>query len=102
MDYLVFVFPYVRSEFEVDGEYTEDNKLENSGITFHYSYADGGTNTGLVEFKPEFKSYKLTKDNFLLFGNSTYIDPSRYELVDNNKIQLKILYHSNIKSKEES
>lgn len=88
MDYLVFVFPYVRSEFEVDGEYTEDNKLENSGITFNYSYADGGTNTGLVEFKPEFKSYKLTKDNFLLFGNSTYIDPSRYELIDNNKIQL--------------
>jgi len=87
MDYLVFVFPYVRSEFEVDGEYTEENKLENSGITFHYSYADGGTNTGLVEFKPVFNSYKLTKENFLLFGNTTYIDPSRYELVSNNKIQ---------------
>lgn len=88
VDCLVFVFPYVRADFEVDGEYAEDGKLENSGITFVYSYADGGTDTGLLDFKPVFNSYELTKDNFLLFGNTTYIDPSRYELLSNWKIQL--------------
>ncbi len=36
----------------------------NSGITFVYSYADGGTDTGLLDFKPVFNSYELTKDNF--------------------------------------
>ena len=87
IDSLVFVFPYIRSDFELDGEYTEDSKLEKSGITFVYAYADGGTNDGIVDFRPVFNSYQLTKENFLLFGNTTYIDPSRYELINNGRIR---------------
>lgn len=45
-------------------------------------------NDGIIKFSPVFTDYKLSKGQFLLFGNGVFIDPSRYEVVDNSTIKL--------------
>ena len=42
----------------------------------------------LIHFTPVFEDYTLKKGQFLLFGNGVFIDPERYELIDNGTIEL--------------
>ena len=42
----------------------------------------------LIHFTPVFEDYTLKKGQFLLFGNGIFIDPERYELIDNGTIEL--------------
>lgn len=86
-DYLVFVFPYVRAEFEEEGELLENKYMGNTGINFVYSYSKSSGDDGIVSFDPPFTSYELSKNNFLLFGNTTYISKDRFDLIDNHTIR---------------
>ena len=47
---------------------------------------------GWVQFLDRFDGYTLDKENFLLFGNSTWIDPDRYDLIDNGSIVFKDIH----------
>jgi len=88
VDYLVFVFPYMQSERE--GDYTDfDGSGERSTVEFFYSYSifDPNNTTGIITFDPPFTEYDLTYKSFLLFGNSTWISPERYEVIDNTHIK---------------
>lgn len=88
VDYLVFVFPYMQSEREQD--YVDfDGSGERSTVEFFYSYSIyEPTNTnGIITFDPPFTDYDLTYKSFLLFGNSTWISPERYEVIDNTHIK---------------
>lgn len=91
-NFLVFIFPYTKADFEIEDE--EDaisgkKTTERSGVTFFYSFSKitGDTTSGLVEFDPPFTKYDLDKSDFILFGNSTWIDPDRYDFIDNSHIQ---------------
>ena len=91
VNYLIFLFPYVRADFESEG-YDEDkeNAGNASGIDFEYSYSilsPENENEGIVHFYPIFEYYALQKKNFVLFGNSTFIDPERYKVINNGTIQ---------------
>lgn len=91
VDYLIFLFPYVRADFETEG-YDEDkeNAGNASGIDFEYSYSilsPDNEEEGIVHFYPIFEYYNIDKSNFILFGNSTFIDPERYKVIDNGTIQ---------------
>lgn len=46
---------------------------------------------GWVQFLDRYEGYTLEKENFLLFGNSLWIDPERYNVVDNGTIVFKDL-----------
>ena len=88
VDYLVFVFPYMQSERE--GDFTDfDGGGERSSIEFFYSYSifNPENTDGVIEFDPPFTEYDLTYKSFLLFGNSTWISPERYEVIDNTHIK---------------
>ncbi len=52
---------------------------------------------GLIKFEPTFKGYLLQNGHFLLFSNGYFVDPSRYELYDQNMVLL-----NNVVDKEES
>lgn len=93
-DSLTFVFPYCMSEYEF--ETANDLVGEESGISFFISYSqwepkhagDVFSPTGIIEFNPPFSEYDLTKDNFLLFCNNTYMHPDKYDFIDNTHIKL--------------
>lgn len=95
-DYLTFVFPYVAEEIDSDMD-DEDGVGEHSGVSFlalHSSY-DPKRETysnpyGIVSFTEEamFTKYDLTKEKIMLFCNSTFIEPDRYKLLNNNTIKL--------------
>lgn len=91
-NYLVFTFSYVpnRSIDGLEEEPDSDDTISIADVTYKYSYSiQNMTNaTGLVTFSPSFADYpNMMKENFMLFGNSVFIDQSRYEIVSNNKIQ---------------
>ena len=95
-DYLTFVFPYVAEEMDSDMD-DEDGVGEHSGVSFlalHSSYdPKRGTYSnpyGIVSFTEEamFTKYDLTKEKIMLFCNSTFIEPDRYKLLNNNTIKL--------------
>lgn len=95
-DYLTFVFPYVAEEIDSDMD-DEDGVGEHSGVSFlalHSSYdPKRGTYSnpnGIVSFTEEalFTKYDLTKEKIMLFCNSTFIEPDRYKLLNNNTIKL--------------
>lgn len=93
IDFLIFTFPYVRADWETTGMETEDSDEDNykfgeeTGIRLLQSYSLQANSNGLVTFSPTFSRYSLNKGNVILFGNSTFIDPSRYELTSNATIQ---------------
>lgn len=93
IDFLIFAFPYVRADWEIGGMLNENSDEDNykfgedTGIRLLQSYSLQANNQGLVTFSPAFDRYSLNKSNVILFGNSTFIDPSRYELTSNGTIQ---------------
>lgn len=52
--YVTFVFPYVKAEWEVDGEYDSDSINNESGVKFFYSYSlyDPEGTGGGIEIPP--------------------------------------------------
>ena len=89
LNFITFVFPYVMEGWEMEEGEDLDEKFKNITPKFTYSYSSNANKNGIVEFSPVFERYKLTKDNFILFGNSTFISPERYDVLSNNKIQFK-------------
>lgn len=91
VDFLTFAFPYVKEDWESEsGRNDEIFAGNNSGIDFDFSYSildPSNATTGLVNFYPPFTNFELSKKNFILFGNSTMIDPDRYEVVNNSQLQ---------------
>lgn len=89
VDYLIFIFPYINSGY-IDTDDEEILSSNESGIDIEYSFSILNTNSsedGIVNFYPIFDKYELNKTNFILFGNSTFIDPDRYRIIDNGTIQ---------------
>lgn len=92
VNYLVFTFCYVENR-SINGQEQDRDMFDTiniSEIKYKYSYSIEKLNdiSGLVEFTPTFTDYpNILKENFMLFGNSVFIDPERYEVVDNNHIQ---------------
>ena len=92
VNYVVFTFCYVGNR-SINGqeEETDPNDTVNlSEIKYSYSYSnDNPTDTsGLVTFSPTFAGWpNMTKENYMLFGNTVFIDQSRYNVVSNNQIQ---------------
>lgn len=91
VDKIIFGFPYIYSDWE-SNEYKNDLKDHSgtdSGITFVTKYSvSGNTSNGIVTFQTKDANYHFNKENMVLFGDSTFIHPSRYELLDINKIQM--------------
>ena len=89
LSFITFVFPYVMEGWEMEEGEVLDEKFKYNSTKFAYSYSSNANKNGIVEFSPVFEKYKLTKDNFILFGNTTYISPERYDVLSNSKIQFK-------------
>ena len=93
-DNLIFTFPYAKEDFEDESDM--DGIGENSGVSFitlHSSYEPKANELysnpdGLVYFDPPFNKYKLTKENIMIFCNTTFVNPERYKLKSNGCIQL--------------
>lgn len=90
-DYLIYTFPYVKQDWEDEGSGDEDILSGNkSGVDFIYSYSIPSPNNrgGIVNFYPKFDQYNIDKRCCMLFCNSTFISPDRYNIVDNDTIEL--------------
>ena len=93
--YISFVFPFVRRDWEetdYNYENTEDSFGTRSGITYFISESISTDANGNIKFSPKFTQYTLTKNNFLLFSNTTFIDPERYDLLANDHLQMISAY----------
>lgn len=91
------------NEEEIENIKTKQKDIEENYEDSAYLFSRSSirsTNRGAIVFEDEFNDYQLTKKNILLYSNGgTFIDPSRYEIVDNNRIfmlsdydQDKVLY----------
>ena len=93
--FISFVFPFVRRDWEetdYNYENTEDSFGTRSGITYFISESISTDANGNIKFSPKFTQYTLTKNNFLLFSNTTFIDPERYNLIANDHLQMISAY----------
>lgn len=92
LDYVVFTFCYIQNR-SIDGQEQETDMFDTvnlAEIEYEYSYSLENINdtSGTVVFSPPFDKWpNINKENFMLFGNSVYIDPERYEIIDNSTIQ---------------
>jgi len=92
LDYVVFTFCYIQNR-SIDGQEQETDMFDTvnlAEIEYEYSYSVENIDdtSGTVVFSPPFDKWtNNTKENFMLFGNSVYIDPERYEIIDNSTIQ---------------
>ena len=92
-NHVKFIFPYITADWETYGDKEEfilDTYGKNSGILFFRSESidDPSNTTGLIKFSPYFYKYNVTKENSMFFVNTTYMDPDRYNIISNDKIQL--------------
>lgn len=92
--YLIFTFPYVKQDWEDEEGADEDTMSGNkSGVDYEISYSilSPENLSGKINFFPIFNQYDIDKDgrNMLLFGNSTFIEKERYNIISNGTIQLK-------------
>ena len=92
--YLIFTFPYVKQDWEDEEGADEDTMSGNrSGVDYEISYSilSPENLSGKINFFPIFNQYDIDKDgrNMLLFGNSTFIEKERYDIISNGTIQLK-------------
>ena len=91
-NYLVFTFCYVENK-SINGQEKDRDMFDTinlSEIKYKYSYSIENLNdtSGLVTFSPPFNDYpNMLKKNFMLFGNTVFIDPKRYKVVDNSHIK---------------
>ena len=93
--FISFVFPFVRRDWEetdYNYENTEDSFGTRSGVTYFISESISTDGNGNIKFSPKFTKYNLTKNNFLLFSNTTFIDPTRYDLISNDHIRMISAY----------
>ena len=94
-NYVVFVFPYLQSDIELNDFDPIRNGIRSSvELVYQYSIFDSKTysNTGgIVKFRMDngevFSDYTIKKENFMIYGNTTFISPERYELIDNGTIR---------------
>jgi len=91
--YIVFTFPYAKEEFEDESDTIGIG--EKSGVSFFacYSYPDDDSesyknNEGILKFDPVFTTYRIKKENILLFRNTTLMQPELYEVKNNSTIKL--------------
>ena len=94
LNFVVFTFCYTENrsineqEEEVDPMDDDTTNLESINYTYSYSIENVTNTPGLVKFTPPFTGWaNMIKENFILFGNSVFIDPVRYEVVSNDSIQ---------------
>ena len=66
----------------------EDDPLDYDGYYFAIYTSDIESKHDYVEYLESFESFSLTKDNFLLFANSTWIHPLRFNLLNNHSIEM--------------
>lgn len=90
-NYIIFVFPYCSSGYEKEGEDKLALTGKGSGIYFFYSKSiqSRDTTSGIVNFSPAFTKYTLNSNNYILFGNTTYIDPERFDVISNSQVKFK-------------
>lgn len=67
----------------------EDDELDYSGYYFDIYSSDLETTNEYVEYLGSFNSFDLDKSNFLLFANSAWINPIRFNIIDNHTIEMK-------------
>lgn len=91
INYLVFTFPYCKQVYDLEAEDERKSAGKNSGVSFFYSKSINNQDitTGIVNFTPQFTKYDIDDSNFILYGNSTWIDPYRYEVINNHQIKFK-------------
>ena len=82
---------YLRAdEYNIDnGSFTPTDSMLYNTLRFDYSTSIEVINknkTGKISFNNPFTHYTLTKNNFLLFGNGTWIHPTRFEINNNSQI----------------
>lgn len=89
VDYIIFAFPHISKEEEIIETNQDTNIIDNtsSGYYFNIQESTSGSN-GYINYSPGFNEYTLTKSDFLLFGNSTFIHPSRYNISNNKSLRM--------------
>lgn len=65
----------------------QDDPLDFTGYYFDIYESEYDIN-GYISYDPGFTSYNLTKEDFLLFGNSTFIHPLRYTFINNKSLRM--------------
>jgi len=65
----------------------KDDPLDFTGYYFDIYESEYDVN-GYITYDPGFTPYSLTKADFLLFGNSTFIHPSRYTFNNNKSLRM--------------
>lgn len=75
-------------------DYSDEYIIERPSIGvvdgFHLDYyhsSNLGDDNQIIQFVPSFNYYNLTSNNFLLFGNGTWISPERYIVQSNSIIE---------------
>ena len=72
---------------KIEEEQSNITTQYQEGNYFYNRQSIGKQNHGVVLFNDNFVDYKLTKRNFLLFTNGgTWIDPTRFSMVNNDKL----------------
>jgi len=93
---LQYLFIFRNGEYLRDDEYTLTDGIFNPvdpmlNTTFRFDYSTSievvnKKKGGKILFNNSFSLYPLKKNNFLLFGNGTWIHPNRFEVYDSDKI----------------
>ena len=90
INYVVFTFCYVENrsidEQEEEIDQWDQGSSRASRIDYNYSYSiyNPSNTSGTVKFTPAFTGWSnMIQENFMLFGNSVFIEPSRYNIVNN-------------------
>jgi len=79
---LIFVFPYYKPDGMADTQVDPSSALD-----FISRYTRTTADTDTIVFTPDYHGSVIEKSTVHIFNNSTYIDPSRYELIGNDTIK---------------
>ena len=68
----------------------EDDYIEHDNLKFEYYISEEKEEDteGYLYFNHTFEDYILTKNDILLFSNTTWVHPDRYEIIDNHTIKM--------------
>lgn len=91
VDYIVFAFPQLPTDPNIINGFDSDEitDMNNGNALFRYAFSingEEGDQSGIVRFSPLFNDFRLTKKNFLLFGQGVFISPQRYDVYANDAI----------------
>lgn len=92
INYITFTFPLISKEKEeIDltniSIIPEDDEPDFTGYYFDI-YESIYSPDGYIRYNPSFPYYDLVKEDFLLFGNSTFIHPLRYQFINNTSLRM--------------